>query len=284
MKLVIVTGLSGSGKSVALHTLEDLDYYCIDNLPVALLMHLAEQIPGDWGRDKSHVAVGIDARSSAAELQKLPAVLARLKQNDVLHRIFFLYADETTLLQRFQLTRRKHPLTRDTTPLLEALRLEQELLKPLMQQADFLVDTSRTNVHQLRDLVRERLDPEQSKEMSIQFLSFGFKYGVPVDADLVFDVRCLPNPHWDTNLRHLTGTDKAVIDFLEQHQEVRLMRRQLIDFLSTWIPHYRKSSRTYLNVAIGCTGGQHRSVYLVNTLASHFSDRIGNIITRHREL
>ncbi len=284
MKLVIVTGLSGSGKSVALHTLEDLDYYCIDNLPIALLMNLAEQIPGDWGKDKPHVAVGIDARSSAAELKKLPAFLQQLRENSILHRIFFLYADETTLLQRFQLTRRKHPLTRGTTPLLEALRLEQELLKPLMQQADFLVDTSRTNVHQLRDLVRERLGPDQHKEMSIQFLSFGFKYGVPVDADLVFDARCLPNPHWDTELRHLTGNDKAVIDFLERHQEVLLMRQQLTDFLETWIPHYRKSSRTYLNIAIGCTGGQHRSVYLVNALAGHFSAKIGNIITRHREL
>ena len=284
MKLIIITGLSGSGKSIALNTLEDLDYYCIDNLPPGMLQALTQQITGDWGSKHSHCAIGVDARSSEQELLALPELLSNCRKHGLETRIIFLHSDEQTLLTRFNETRRKHPLSNEQRSLLEALRVEKALLEPIARQADLRIDTTRTNLYQLRDIIRDSLGIATREEMSIQFQSFGFKHGLPVDVDLVFDARCLPNPHWEPGLRQLTGEEQKVIDFLEQHEEVHKMRNHIIDFLSTWIPYYEKTDRTYLNIAIGCTGGQHRSVYLVNHLARHFSDTRNNIIVRHREL
>ena len=283
MKLVIVTGLSGSGKTIALHTLEDIKYYCIDNLPVGMLGSLVEQAQGDWGEDHPKIAVGIDARSSAKELQKIDHYLKPLSDKQIQTQIIFLYANEATLIKRFSETRRKHPLSNEQLSLKEALNLEKHMLEPLASRADILIDTSSTTIHQLRDIVRERLNIDK-KEMAIQFQSFGFKYGIPVDVDMVLDVRCLPNPHWDTRLRSLTGRDQAVIDYLEQHDEVRQMKEQLTHYFETWLPQFARSNRSYMTIAIGCTGGQHRSVYLVEHLAAHFKKQYANVIVRHREL
>jgi len=284
MKLIIITGLSGSGKSIALNTLEDLDYYCIDNLPLGMLQSLTRQITGSWGQNHNLCAIGVDARSSEQELQALPDLLSECRTHGVETRIIFLHSDEQILLTRFNETRRKHPLSNDQRPLLEALRIEKSLLEPIAEHADFRIDTTRTNLYQLRDIIRECLDSEQHEEMSIQFQSFGYKHGTPVGMDLIFDARCLPNPHWEPGLKQLTGQEAKVISFLEQHDEVHKMKSDIQDFLSTWIPHYEKTNRNYLNIAIGCTGGQHRSVYLTNKLAFHFSEIRNNIIVRHREL
>jgi len=283
MKLIIITGLSGSGKSIALNTLEDLDYYCIDNLPLGMLHSLTKQLTGSWGEDHYLCAIGVDARSSEQELLAFPDLLSECRTH-VETRIIFLYSDEQTLLTRFNETRRKHPLSNEQRPLLEALRIEKTLLEPIAEHADFRIDTTRTNLYQLRDIIRDCLDSEKNEEMSIQFQSFGYKHGIPIDVDLIFDVRCLPNPHWEPSLKQLTGQEAKVIKFLEQHDEVHNMNADIQKFLATWIPHYEKTNRNYLNIAIGCTGGQHRSVYLANKLTSHFSETRSNIIVRHREL
>jgi len=284
MNLVIVTGYSGSGKSVALNVLEDLDYYCIDNLPVAMMTAFTEQVMAEWGKEQKKIAVGIDARSGKSGLDALPESLERLREKGIDHSIFFLHSDEDTLVQRFHLTRRKHPLSKKSTSLLEALKLEKEMLKPVMKLADHLIDTSRTNIYQLRDLIKQHVDPEDSGQMVTQLQSFGFKYGVPSDADLVFDARCLPNPYWDSALRNLTGFDDKVIEFLEQYDEVKKLLSDLTQFITDWIPHYEKTSRKYFNIAIGCTGGQHRSVYIVNKIQQQLEKVCKDIIVRHREL
>ena len=285
MKLLIISGLSGSGKSVALHTLEDIGYYCIDNLPVGLLAtftrHLMEET---GGRAPEKVAIGIDARNHPDQLQRFGEILAELHDRDIECQIIFLQADEATLLKRFSETRRKHPLSGKGVSLADAIARERELLNTIAHDANLFIDTSHTNVHQLRDLIQERVGSGESSEMSLLFESFGFKHGVPGDADFVFDARCLPNPHWDPKLRPMTGRDQAVVDFLDQHDLARMMFEQIRDFLHFWIPHFKADKRSYLTVAIGCTGGQHRSVYLTECLAAWFRERHQNVALRHREL
>ncbi|MDE2089593.1 MAG: RNase adapter RapZ [Gammaproteobacteria bacterium] len=283
MKLVIVSGLSGSGKSVTLHTLEDLDYYCIDNLPVGLLQAFAQQITGAKRHMYEKTAVGIDARNRPDELQRFPEILRDIRQAGLAVEIFFLQAEDDTLLKRFSETRRKHPLTRKGVPLAEAIHMERRLLEPIAEHADMCIDTTRTTVHQLRDLVWNRVQKSPGA-ISLLFQSFGYKHGVPGDADFVFDIRCLPNPHWDPRLQPLTGLDQDVADYLEQQPLVRQMREELKRFLETWIPRFEAENRSYLTVAIGCTGGQHRSVYLVESLARHFRQKMEHVLTRHREL
>lgn len=283
MKLVIVSGLSGSGKSVALHTLEDLGYYCVDNLPVGLLQAFALQMMNAQKPAYDKIAVGIDARSQHKDLERFPNVLRELKSAGITCEIIFLLADEDTLLKRFSETRRKHPLTSREVPLAEAIRLERRLLEPIAVSADMHIDTSHTNVHQLRDLLRERIQ-KSDHSMSILFQSFGYKHGVPGDADFVFDVRCLPNPHWEPQLRPLTGRDPEVVAFLENQPEFMQMFEELTRFLETWIPRFAADNRSYMTVAIGCTGGQHRSVYMAELLANHFCSKWDNVLTRHREL
>lgn len=285
MRLIIVSGLSGAGKSVALHTLEDDGYYCIDNLPASLLPQLVEGLADSHVKLYEHVAVGIDARSAQSSLNDLPAVLDTLrKQSDLQLEILFLETDNKALVTRFSETRRKHPLSLDGTPLLQAIETERKLLEGVRDIADLNIDTTNTNLHQLRQLIHSRLLKSNPERMSIQFQSFGFKHGVPNNTDFIFDVRCLPNPHWDSSLRPLTGMDKPVQDFLGQHESVERMYAQIQNFLETWIPVFQSENRAYLTVSIGCTGGRHRSVYLTTRLTEYFARLHDNVSSRHREL
>ena len=283
MKLIIISGLSGSGKSVALHTLEDLGYYCIDNLPLGLLQAFAMQMLASRQPAYEKIAVGTDARSQPEHLERFPSVLRELRDAGISCEIIYLLADEYTLLKRFSETRRKHPLTGKNVPLAEAIGLERKLLEPIAVNADMHVDTTHMNVHQLRDLIRDRTQ-KSAHSMSILFESFGYKRGIPADADFVFDVRCLPNPHWQQQLRPLTGLDGEVIAYLENQPEVLQMFEELKRFLDTWLPRFAADNRSYMTIAIGCTGGQHRSVYMAELLAAHFRNKWDNVLTRHREL
>ncbi len=281
MNLVIVSGLSGAGKTIALHSLEDLGFYCVDNLPVSLLPMFAEQASR---LDIVHegVAVGVDARTTA--LNEMPALLQTLSAVKIPYHILFLEADDTILIQRFSETRRRHPLSSANVPLREAIQQERQLLEPLAKQADIRINTSFIQVHQLRDIIRLQIKLRSHQNLSVLFQSFGFKYGIPSDADFVFDVRCLPNPYWESELRQLTGRDDAVVNFLQAHPKVQQMEQTIIEFLETWLPQFAADNRSYLTIAIGCTGGQHRSVYLAEQLAKHFNQQSEGILVRHREL
>lgn len=283
MKLVIVSGLSGSGKSVALHTLEDLGYYCIDNLPAGLLGALVTELT-TAANPVARAAVGIDARNLTQSLDSIGATLDDLQNRQIDSEILFLSCETDTLIKRFSETRRRHPLTYDGLSLAEAIEREQRLLEPISQCADLSIDTTQTTLHQLRDLIRERLVRRGEHSMSLLFESFGYKHGIPVDADFVFDARCLPNPHWRAELRRLTGRDQPVADFLEREIAVQAMYSSLCSFFEQWIPAFEAENRSYLTVAIGCTGGQHRSVYLSERLATHFRQRYPGVTVRHREL
>jgi UPF0042 nucleotide-binding protein len=281
-KLVIVSGLSGSGKSVALHTLEDLGYYCIDNLPLFLLKELALGLDDDG--TLANTAVGIDARNRPEQLHTLPELVKELCNPSRDCRVLYLEAQTDTLIKRFSETRRKHPLTSPSRPLAEAIELERKLLEPILGEADLRIDTTHTNIHQLRDLVKERLGENRLHEVSILLQTFGFKHGVPQDVDFVLDVRCLPNPHWHSELRPLTGMDPRVASFLEESTEVSEMRDDLTRFFDRWIPRFQADGRSYLTIAIGCTGGQHRSVYMGERLRAHFEAEGRKVMVRHREL
>ncbi|HSH28805.1 MAG TPA: RNase adapter RapZ [Thiohalobacter sp.] len=281
MKLIIVSGLSGSGKSVALSTLEDLGYYCVDNLPLALLEPLARELTA---ARQTRAAVGIDARNHRQDLARFRDILTGLEARDIRTEIIFLQASDETLLKRFSETRRKHPLTSADTTLADAIRGERNLLEPIASSATLHIDTTHTNLHQLRDLVQERLSDTRPDALSLLFKSFGYKHGLPDDADFVFDVRCLPNPHWIQGLRPLTGRDQAVIAYLEDQPPVAAMFQELCRFLNDWLPAFEKENRRYLTVALGCTGGQHRSVYMAERLGKHFAGRYPSVLVRHREL
>ena len=281
MKLIIVSGLSGSGKSIALQVLEDLEYYCIDNLPVNMLDALTKEI---ISAKHEFVAIGIDARNVASELENFPQQIKQLQKNNIDCEIFFLEASNAALLKRFSETRRKHPLSDQETPLNEAIIQEQLLLEPISSKADLRIDTSSTNVHQLRDLIKVRVKKAETQNISIMFESFGFKHGAPINADFVFDIRCLPNPHWVTELRTQTGLDAPVVDYLDSHKEVREMFNDIMEFIDKWIPRFEADNRSYITIAIGCTGGQHRSVYMVNKLAKMTKTKHNNVLSRHREI
>ena len=281
MQLIIISGRSGSGKSTALNVLEDMGFTCIDNLPASLLPALIEGI--EPGNEKNY-AVSIDARNTEKDLEALPRLMAIPAIARLSHRIFFLDADEDCLIQRFSETRRRHPLSNNQTDLPSALAKERELLQPIMDVANTRIDTTDMAFHNLRDLVKRHIAFEEKNAISLLFLSFGFKYSLPRNADLVFDVRCLPNPHWSQTLRTLTGNDQAVIDFLEKQESVNDMYNSVLGYLEHWLPAYEASNRSYLTVAIGCTGGQHRSVYLCNKLKQRFNKTLGDVQCQHREL
>jgi UPF0042 nucleotide-binding protein len=284
MKLLIISGLSGSGKSIALNTLEDLGYYCIDNLPIGMLPSLMEQLTDNWGKNHDYLAVGIDARNSHQDFDNFSRWLESTATQSLEIEVLYLEADNLTLLKRFSETRRRHPLTTGDMSLTDAIKLERELLYPIASNADLLIDTTHTNIYQLRDVIRKRVSDGNEEAMSVLFQSFGFKHGVPTDADYVFDLRCLPNPHWEANLRPFTGRDEKVIEYLKDQPWVVEMKKQIIDFLTIWLPRFEKENRSYMTVAIGCTGGQHRSVYMVETLAAHFKQSRNKVMIRHREL
>lgn len=285
MKLIIISGLSGSGKSIALNVLEDLNYYCIDNLPTGMLSSLADEILNNPHNTYESFAVGIDVRNLAGELEQFPETIKNLKKQNLGCETFFLEAEDNTLIKRFSETRRKHPLTNKNISLKEAIQQERTLLEPISSFADLCLDTTQTTVHQLRDLVKQRVvSTDNHQTMSILFESFGFKHGIPTNADFVFDVRCLPNPHWEPTLRNKTGTDKEVIKFLEKSEEVDKLSADIMSFLDAWLGKFETDNRNYMTIAIGCTGGQHRSVYMVEKLAKLFNKTRNGIITRHREL
>ncbi len=283
MKLVIVSGHSGSGKSVALHTLEDLGYYCIDNLPAGLLSALALELKLAPNPVET-AAVGIDARNLPQALEQFSDILDQLSTQGVDSEILFLTCDPDTLIKRFSETRRRHPLSNDRVSLAEAVEKERALLEPIAKRADLFIDTSKTTIHQLRGLVHQRIERHQKSQLSLSFESFGYKHGIPTDVDFVFDARCLPNPHWLPKLRPLTGRDPDVIQYLEGEILVKQMVQELYSFLSHWIPVFEADKRSYLTIAIGCTGGQHRSVYLAERLARQFEGRYPSVAIRHREL
>ncbi len=283
IKLTIISGRSGSGKSTVLHILEDRGYYCIDNLPASLLPALADRLSSGATRIPN-IAVSIDARNISADLEKVPSIINDLEEKDLLTEIIFLDANSQTLLKRFSESRRKHPLSTESVGLKEAIDKESELLEPIAVMASLSIDTSSMSLHQLRDTVKNRLVENSETGLALAFQSFGYKNGVPVDADIVYDVRCLPNPYWDTALRSLTGLDKPVIDFLDEQPEVLDMYSDIKDYLQKWLPMFELNNRSYITVALGCTGGQHRSVYLVEKLSEDFSATISNVQARHREL
>ncbi|MFP6826971.1 MAG: RNase adapter RapZ [Pseudohongiellaceae bacterium] len=283
MKLTIISGRSGSGKSTVLHVLEDRGYYCIDNLPASLLSSLASRISSD-ATGIPNVAVSIDARNISADLDKFPSIINELKNKPLSTEIVFLDANSQTLLKRFSESRRKHPLSSEAIGLKEAIDNESELLEAISIMASLSIDTSNMSLHQLRDTVKNRLLDDQQTTLALLFQSFGFKNGLPVDADIVYDVRCLPNPYWDNSLRSLTGLDDAVVGFLDSQEEVQEMCSDIENFLQKWIPSFESNNRSYITVALGCTGGQHRSVYMCEKLGEIFSTQGSNVQVRHREL
>jgi UPF0042 nucleotide-binding protein len=284
MRLIVVSGRSGSGKTSALNILEDVGFTCIDNLPTSLLPELINQLNGDHNKSQLKLAVGIDARNLIGDLEAIPKTLRLIENTGVAVDVIFLQAQSSDLLRRYSETRRKHPLSTDTIGLREAIDMEKELLAPIADIADRTVDTSGLSLHQLRDLIKNTVVPHDQETMSILFQSFAFKQGMPNDADFIFDVRCLPNPYWKPELRAQTGNDSGVIEFLEGQVDVASMLADIIGYLTRWIPKFQANNRSYLTVSIGCTGGQHRSVYIANRLHEHFSNQHQFVQVIHKEL
>jgi UPF0042 nucleotide-binding protein len=284
MRLIIVSGLSGSGKSVALHVLEDLGYRCVDNLPAMLLQAVIDEFATNQGQEPTLLAVGIDARTAYQNLELLPQQIVLLREQGIRTEILFLQADDDVLLQRYTETRRRHPLQKEDTPLRAAIEQERGLLSAMINAANLVIDTSKISVYTLADMIRDRVDRRKVQSLSIMVESFGFKSGIPADADFVFDVRYLPNPYWKTELRKLTGRDPKVIEFFDSQPSVAAMQRDIVAFLQRRIPENTSVNRNYLTVAIGCTGGQHRSVYLVDKIVAELSKDHDQVLTRHNEL
>ncbi len=283
MRIVLISGLSGSGKSIALNVLEDAGFFCVDNLPATLLLPLVAELCNEG---RAHVAVAMDMRTGPG-IAGLPQQLGELRQRGIKTRFIFLDARDDVLIQRFSETRRRHPLADSTTTLADAIAREREALATLAALGHH-IDTSHLHPNALRSFVREFIaldpvSPVQASQLTLLFESFGFKHGLPLDADLVFDVRCLPNPHYDPALRPLSGRDRPVADFLAAQPAVERMYHDIRRFIHDWLPDYLGDSRTYLTVAIGCTGGQHRSVYLAERLAQNFQTE-AQVLVRHRAL
>lgn len=285
MRLVLVSGLSGSGKSVAINTLEDDGFYCIDNIPLSMLPSCIEHLTASSQKFYEKIAIGVDARNISQDILSLPSVINQLKELDIEIELVYLEADEETLIKRYSETRRKHPLTKDGLPLVEAIQMEKQILEGVTLLANLRIDTTSTNVRQLRSIITEQVCEEKSTKLTILLQSFGFKYGVPNDSDYVFDVRCLPNPYWEKHLRKLSGHDEAVIEYLQSHTEVKQMIDSISSFIEQWLPHFINENRSYLSVSIGCTGGQHRSVHIAEFLAQRFNHHEDkDVAVRHRDL
>lgn len=283
MKLIVISGLSGAGKSVALNVLEDLGYYCVDNLPLGLLEAFAAELAAAQPVPE-RVAAVIDARNLSVAFDRFPDILMAIRDEGVDCEVVFLEADENAITKRFSETRRKHPLTVANVSLLEAIQRERTVLEPVRDLADSCIDTSHTKYHELRQLIRQRVDRRPKETMSLQFLSFGYKHGIPLDADFVFDVRSIPNPYWESGLRELNGRDAKVAAFLDSQPAVASMLESLRNFLTQWIPPFEEHNRAYLTIAIGCTGGNHRSVYVAERLAAQFREGRSGVLVRHRDI
>lgn len=284
MRLVILSGLSGSGKSVALHMLEDLGYYCVDNIPAGHLQSFVREtlLTGDPAYQR--MAVGVDARNRLEDIRSVPQTVKKLRAEGIECEIVFLHAEDAVLLKRYGESHRPHPLAGDGRALKDAIAAERELLGPLADEADMVLDSSRTSVHELRELVRERIHREARIALSLLFQSFGFRHGIPGDSDFVFDARGLPNPYWEPSLRNLSGRELAVAKYLERHELVNRFVADVSGFLDFWIPKFETSNRQYLTISIGCTGGYHRSVYVVERLADHFRKQGRDVLVRHNGL
>jgi len=283
MKLVIVSGLSGSGKTIALHTLEDAGYFCVDNLPVGLLSDFVHSMKNNKPALYDLISVAVDARCNVQDMAHFESIMAEIKALDVEVEILFLTSKVEKLLTRFNETRRKHPLSRKGLPLVEAIHLERSVLKSISSNADLTIDTSDINVHELRSIINNRILQGDSETMAILIQSFGFKHGLPADTDFMFDVRCLPNPHWEGHLRPYSGKDAPVIEYLESFPAVANMEKSILDFMQQWIPCFEKEGRSYMTISIGCTGGQHRSVYLAQKITSALKKTRSNVSLSHRE-
>jgi RNase adapter protein RapZ len=284
VRIIILSGLSGSGKSVALHMLEDLGFYCIDNIPAALLKPFISYTVRSPESTYERTAIGLDARNTAAEIATVPQLIDELRRSGIQCEVIFLIAGEEELLRRFAETRRKHPMSRSNIDLREAMAMERQLLEPVVYAADLVIDTSKMGVHALRDVIHQRVEQRTTGRLSITFESFGFKHGIPGDTDFVFDARSLPNPYWEPSLRNLTGRDAEVIRFLEAQTNVATLIADIARFVRARIPEYQASNRGYLTVAVGCTGGQHRSVYIVDRLAEAFAEEFTSVTARHNGL
>jgi len=282
-RLVVVSGMSGSGKTIALRALEDLDYYCVDNLPTALVPAFVTAVTQAQPGLHPRLAVGIDVRNRTEDLNRLPDMLGELARTGIEHRLIFLDARDDVLFKRYSDTRRRHPLTGEGLSLNDAIARERELLEPVVSIAERVIDTSDLNVHQLRRLIATELGMAGGP-LSLMFESFAYKRGVPADADFVFDARCLPNPHWDARLRPLSGKDAPVREWLAGKADVSQYLDDVQRFLDTWLPRFEADNRSYVTICVGCTGGRHRSVYLCERLAEHFRATRGQVLTFHREL
>jgi UPF0042 nucleotide-binding protein len=284
MRLIIVSGLSGSGKSVALHVLEDLGYYCIDNLPAALLKSLLDELTEPADKPIARVAVGVDARNTQRDIESLPEVIAELRKNKIHTDVLFLQTSDDVLLRRYSESRRRHPLSDQGQELRTSIEHERQLLGQIVNLADLIIDTTTSSVYELGDVIRDRVDRHQASSLSVLIESFGFKNGIPANADFVFDLRCLPNPYWQPELRPLNGLDPAVADFLDSEALFESMFEDILSFLVKWIPRYINFDRGYLTIGIGCTGGQHRSVRMAQRLADELKKTHEPVLTRHSEL
>ncbi len=279
MKLIIVSGRSGSGKSVALRVLEDLGYYCVDNIPINLLPALTHTVINDY----ENVAVSLDVRNLPKDKKDIPEIIEYLPSSIEVTTLF-LDADDKDLVRRFSETRRLHPLIKKNIALDQAITLEKKLLTPISTTADLYINTSQLTPHQLADLVRERILGKKTGSMVLVFESFGYKHGIPVDADYVFDARFLPNPFWEKDLKPFTGLDQPVQDFLANQPIVTKFILQINSFMMTWLPHLERNNRSYVTIAIGCTGGKHRSVYIAESLANNFKKEQKDVQTHHRDI
>jgi len=281
--LIVLTGMSGGGKTVALRALEDLDFYCVDNLPTVLLPQLVAAVSRHVEGKRRNIAVGVDVRNPSEDLRRMPAMLSELAAAGVHTHMIFLDTRDDVLIKRYSETRRRHPLSSRRLSLADAIAEERRLLRPLSAIADKVIDSSELNVHQLRRLIATGY-AEATEGLTLMFQSFAFRRGLPLDADFVFDARCLPNPHWDPKLRPLSGKDAGVRDYLEAQPLVAEYFADTARWLDTWLPRFEADDRSYVTIAVGCTGGRHRSVYLVEKLAAHYRALRNGVLTFHREL
>ncbi len=279
MELIIISGRSGAGKSVALRALEDIGYYCVDNLPIDLLPQLADIL----SKNQKAAAISLDIRNLPNSTETLDGVLNQVSAKHQI-KIIFLDTDRSTLIRRYSDSRRLHPLSVKDLSLEAAIDAEKEQLEPLVQHANLIIDTGVLSTHELAERLREFLRGHSDKELKIIIESFGFKYGLPLDADYVFDVRFLPNPHWNPALRPMTGLEQPVIDFLAKHEEVANFIYKTRNYIETWLPMLEQNNRSYLTIAIGCTGGKHRSVYIAQQLGEYFQAKGKNVKIQHKSL